>query len=73
MPPKKDGRGRALIRFVQSERQIERHHRHLVAKVRKFPDQGVIAETISAIHRARARSNLHQMHRWRAWTKARWK
>jgi hypothetical protein len=55
-------RGRALILLVQREREIKRHHCHVVSGAAQLRHQRVVTETISAIHRARARSDLNNVH-----------
>src|SRR5258708_3329998 len=59
---KKDGRTGALISFIQSQRQIERHHEHLVPQSPQGSDQRIIAQAIAAIHAAGARGKLKDLH-----------
>src|SRR6266850_1294864 len=52
----------ALIFLIQCEREIKRHHLHGVAHFSESRNERVIAETVSAIHRPSARSDLENGH-----------
>ena len=58
----KNRRARALIFFVEREREVERQHERVVAEPAQRSDEGIVAETAAAIHAARTRSDLHNVH-----------
>src|SRR5262249_46032145 len=59
---KEDGGGSALVGFIESEGQVERDHRDVMAHSAKFRDQRVIAEAKPAIHCASAGGDLDDVH-----------
>jgi len=48
--PEKDGDIFALIRFVQRQRKIKRHHANIVSQADQTGNQGVVAQAIAAVH-----------------------
>ncbi len=67
-----NGRAGALVFLVEGERQVERHHRHVVAHPPELGHQRVVAETVPAIHRAGAGGDLDEIHREARPAKSRW-
>ena len=55
-------RAAALVLLVQRHRQVKRHHEHLVPELAQRGDERIVAETIPAIHAARAGSYLNDVH-----------
>ena len=52
----------ALVFLLQGHGEIERDHEDLVTLPAEFGDEGVIAETIAAIHASRAWCHLNDPH-----------
>ena len=61
-PVEKNRRRRALIFLVERHRQIQRHQQRRVPLPAQLRDEGVVAETIPAIHAARAGGELDDVH-----------
>ena len=59
---KKNRRAGALIFLIERQRQIEWQHQNLMTHAAQFGDERVVAETISAIHRAGAGCDLDDVH-----------
>src|SRR5262249_26115501 len=52
----------ALIRLIEGERKIKRHHDRGVARFPQSGDDRIVAQTAAAIHAAGARSNEDDVH-----------
>ena len=56
-----------LVVFVQSKRKIERDHQCRMPLVAQRLDERVVAETIAAVHRARAGGYLDDVQAFAIW------
>jgi hypothetical protein len=57
-----DGDIGGLVGFVESEREVKRHHDCFMAELAPFGDEGIIAEAITAIHASGSGSDLDDVH-----------
>ena len=61
-PAEENRNAAALILLVQSHGEVERNHEHFMPATAKFSDQGIIAETVSAVHPSGSRCDLDDSH-----------